>query len=55
MLKLSTGAVTAIHRRRPDVRERTLDQLRRDFLAAAGLIAVITIGAAVVHLIWFGT
>jgi hypothetical protein len=28
-------------------RERTLDQLRRDFLAGAGVILAITIGAAV--------
>jgi hypothetical protein len=32
-------------------RERTLDQLRRDFLAAAGVLLAITIGAAVVHLL----
>ena len=31
------------------MREPTLDELRRDFLAAAAVIVAITIAAAVVH------
>jgi hypothetical protein len=33
------------------MRERTLDQLRRDFLAAAAVILAILVGAALVHLL----
>jgi hypothetical protein len=36
------------------MRERTLDQLRRDFLAAAGVILAITVAAAVVHYLLIG-